>query len=85
MFKKKRLEEAPPTMKFHDKVTKQNYLKTFFNVNGKKASGRGTTKEVVLKAERNLFVHMILVTQRRQLYMGDVMAHPLGPLPWLTH
>ena len=24
MFKKKRLEEAPPTVKFHDKMTKQN-------------------------------------------------------------
>ena len=24
MFKKKRLEEAPPTMQFHDKMTKQN-------------------------------------------------------------
>ena len=24
MFKKKRLEEVPPTMKFHDKMTKQN-------------------------------------------------------------
>ena len=41
MFKKKRLEEAPPTMKFHDKMTKQN-LKTFSNVNAKKASGKGT-------------------------------------------
>ena len=39
MFKKKRLEQAPPTMEFHDKMTKQN-LKTFFNVNAKKSSGR---------------------------------------------
>ena len=65
MFKKKRLEEAPPTMKFYDKMTKQN-LKTFSNVNAKKANGRGTAKEVVLKAEINLFGNMILVAQSRQ-------------------
>ena len=69
MFKKKCLEEALPTMKFHDKMTKQN-LKTFSNVNAKKASGRGTANEVVL------------VAQSRQLHIWDVLAHPLGPLPW---
>ena len=36
MFKR-RLEEAPPTMKFQNKMTKQT-LKTFSNVNTKKAS-----------------------------------------------
>ena len=80
MFKKEHLEEAPPTMKFHDKMTKQN-LMTLSNVNAKKASGRGTAKEVVLKAEINLFGHMILVAQSRQLHVR-VLAHPLGPLPW---
>ena len=68
-------------MKFHDKMTKQN-LKTFSSVNAKKACGRGTAKEVALKAERNLFDHMILVAQSRQLHTRDVLAHPLGPLPW---
>ena len=34
-----------------------------------------------LKAEINLFDHMILVAQSRQLQMRDVLAHPLGPLP----
>ena len=68
-------------MKFHDKMTKQNW-KTFSNVNAKKASGRGTAKQVVLKAERNLFGHMILVAQSRKLHMRDVLAHPLVPLPW---
>ena len=66
MFMKKRLEEAPPTMKFHDKMTKQN-LKTFYNVNVKKASGRGIAKEVVLKVEIHLFGHVILVPQSRHL------------------
>ena len=80
MFKKKRLEEAPPTLKFHDKMTKQNF-KAFSNVKAKKASGRRTAKEV-LKAEINLFGDMILVAQSRQLHTRDVLAHPLGPLHW---
>ena len=81
MFKKKCLEQAPPTMKFHDKMTKQN-LNTFSNVNTKKASGRGKAKEVVLKVKIKLFGHMILVAQSRQLHTRDVLAQPLGPLPW---
>ena len=68
-------------MTFHDKMTKQN-LKTLSNVNAKKASGRGTSKEVVLKAEINVFGNMILVAQSKQLDVRDVLAHPLSPLPW---
>ena len=67
-------------MKFQDKMTKQNF-KTFSNVNAKKSSGRGTVKEVVLKAEINLFGHMILAAQSRQLHVRGFLAHPLCPLP----
>ena len=56
IFKKKRVEEAPRTMKFHDKMTKQNFM-TFSNVNAKKASGSGTAKEAVLKAEIFIWPH----------------------------
>ena len=41
-----------PTDVAKDKMTKQN-LKTFSNVNAKKSSGRGTAKELILKAEIN--------------------------------
>ena len=44
MFKKKRLEEAPLTLAFHDKMTKQN-SKTFSNVDANKAIGIGTGPE----------------------------------------
>ena len=64
--------------KFYDKLKKQS-LKTFANVSAKRQSK--TAKDVVLKAERNLFSHMILVAESRQVNMKDVLAHPLGPLP----
>lgn len=79
-FKTNRLEKDPPTVKFHDKLTKLN-LKTFNHMNKKKVS-KAKSKEVVLKADRNLFGHMVIVAQSRQLHMSDVLAHPLGPLPW---
>ena len=63
-FAKTRLEQNPPTLNFHDAM-KKHTLKTFANVNVKTVSRRGTTKDVVLKAERNLFSHMILVVHSR--------------------
>ena len=35
-----------------------------------------------MKADRNLFGHMILIAENRQRHMKDVLTHPLGPLPW---
>ncbi len=37
---------------------------------------------MVLKADRNLFGHMIIASQSRELHIKGVLAHPLGPLPW---
>ncbi|KAK5859272.1 hypothetical protein PBY51_003352 [Eleginops maclovinus] len=77
-FKRERLEAG--TTKFHDKMSKKK-LKTFSDIQ-KKPRNLGQAKQAVLKADRNLFGHMILVAESRQLHMSDVLAHPLGPLPW---
>ena len=77
-FKNERLETA--TTKFHDTMKKMK-LKTFSSIQ-EKFSNKTQAKQVVLKADRNLFGHMILVAQSRELNMSDVLAHPLGPLPW---
>jgi len=79
-FKISRLESNPPTEKFHDNMKKKN-LKTFTHIR-KKPRKQEQAKQVVLKADRNLFGHMILVAQSRDLNISDVLAHPLGPLPW---
>ena len=36
----------------------------------------------MLKADRNLFGHIILVAQSRELHMRNMLSHPLGPVPW---
>ena len=39
-------------------------------------------KEVILKADRNLFSMMAIIAQTWQLDMREVLAHSLGPIPW---
>ena len=56
-------------------------LKTFSHIKKTKRS-QAQSKDIALKADRNLFGHMIIVAQNREFHMSDVLAHPLGPLPW---
>ena len=39
-------------------------------------------KEVTLKADKDLFSMMTLISQNRTLDMQSVLSHPLGPIPW---
>ena len=78
-FKQTRLDDDPPSVKFHDKMTKQR-LKTFSTIGTKTARTKG--QNVVLKADRNLFSQMSLVAESRSVNMKDVLAHLLSLLPW---
>ena len=64
-------------MKLHDNMAKQK-LKTFSTINTKKSRTKG--QNVVLKAGRNLFSHIILVAEIRSVNMEDIVSRPLGPL-----
>ena len=79
-FKEERLGTDSPTTLFHDKMTKKK-LRTFSDIR-MKPRRQGLAKEAILKADRKLFGQMILVAENRKLQMSDVLAHPLGPLPW---
>ena len=59
-FKQTRLDDDPPSVKFHDKMTKQR-LKTFSTIGTKTARTKG--QNVVVKADINLFSQMILVAE----------------------
>jgi hypothetical protein len=77
--KKDRLEKEPPLVNFHDKMKKQN-LKTFAHIKRKHAANdKAQGKQVVLKADRNLFGHMILVAQSRQLHQRCSSSPPGTP------
>ena len=59
---------------------KKQGLKTFANISIKCKSKN--SQDIVLKAGRNLFSHVILVAESRQVSKKDVLALALGPLPW---
>ena len=77
-YKWTRLDDDPPSVKFHDKMTKQR-LKTLSTISTNTFRMKG--QNVVLKTYRNLFSLMILVAESISVNMKDVLAHPLGPLP----
>jgi len=60
---------------------KKRRLKTFSEMLVKKTYKAGD-KQVILKADRNLFAKMILIGQTRKLDMRDVLSHRLGAIPW---
>ena len=79
-FKLTRLDDDPPSVKFHDKMKKQ-ILKMCSTISTKTSRMKG--QNVVLKADRNLFSQMILVAESRSVNMEDVLSGP-GPPTGLT-
>ena len=67
------------TMKFFDILPKIN-LKSFIALKPKKIVAKD--KEIMLKANKNLFGMMTAISQSRNLDMKGVLSHPLGPIPW---
>ena len=58
---------------------RQNYEPQSLN---KKIKGQiGSSKEVIIKADRAQFAPVI-AAENRTLKMNDVLNHPLGPRPW---
>ena len=78
-FLEKRIEPNPPLVKFHDPLEKRN-LKTFSSMNKREERGKTGSQDLILKADHNLFAHMIIIAQTRDLEMKKVQSHLLGPL-----
>ena len=43
---------------------------------------RSSTKIILMKVIRNLFAHIALIMEKRQLDLKKVFCYPLGPFPW---
>lgn len=48
----------------------------------KKTSVRAGERNVIIRADRNLFAHLLVIGQSRQLDLRELLTHELGPLPW---
>ena len=81
IFRVERLESQPAKTKFHDTIPKAK-LQTSTDLNKRVQVKSKTSKEIILKADRNRFAQMILIAENRKLQMREVLSHPLGPLPW---
>ena len=79
-FKINRLEKDGATRSDFFPTMRKQKLNTFSDMHTKKVKCKG--REIVLKADRNLFGHTIVVAQSREIYMKQVISHPLGPIPW---
>lgn len=78
-FKIERLQPGSSSVKFHDRLKKQN-LKTFKDLTMTRKVKKSTGIDTLIRADRNLFAH--LLARSRTLDMEEVLRHPLGPLPW---
>ncbi|CAI9735361.1 Hypothetical predicted protein [Octopus vulgaris] len=56
-------------------------LETFRNLVKSKKT-KGTTTDIVIKADRGLFAKMVVIAQHRQMNMKEVLQYPLGPQSW---
>ena len=65
---------------FYETMHKLN-LKTFRSLQ-KQATVKVKGKEVILKADRDIFARMIVIAQSRKLDLREVFKHTLGPVPW---
>ena len=78
-FFKKRLSEDR-TMKFFDILSKIK-LKLIRTLKSRKIVAKN--KEIMLKADQNIFGMMTVISLSRNLDTKDVLSHPLGRIPWL--
>ena len=48
----------------------------------KKTRVRAAGRDVIIKADRNLFARLLVIAKSRQIDMREVLTHELGPMPW---
>ena len=48
----------------------------------KKTSVKAGTKNIIIKADRNLFARLLVIGQSRKVDLRELLTFELGPLPW---
>lgn len=64
---------------FHDPIKK---LKLTNFASSTLSKVKITGKDVMIKADRNLFTRLLVVAQKRSMDLRNVFEYSLGPLPW---
>lgn len=65
---------------FYDTI-KKNKLKTFTTMNAtKKVSLKD--RDLVIRADRNLFARLLVICEKREISLRDLLKFSLGPIAW---
>jgi hypothetical protein len=67
--------------KFHEPIKRQK-LKTFKSIQEKITVTSAQNRLVEIRAERNIFARVLLLSQEREISLEKLMTYPLGPVPW---
>ena len=76
-FVKSRINKSD--ISFHDPIPKMK-LSTFASLSVSKVKIGG--KEVILKADRDLFARLVIAAQTKNIDLREVFAYTLGPVLW---
>lgn len=66
---------------FHSPL-KRNKLKTFTCSTKNQTLTSSQNKVVELKAERNMFGQLVILSERNNISLDRLLTHQLGPIPW---
>lgn len=66
---------------FHDPI-KRNNIKTFKVLQEKRTVSTTQNKLVEIRAERNLFGRILLLSQNHELNLEEILSYSLSPIPW---
>lgn len=78
-FIKERLVEK--NVSFHSPLSRQN-LRTFAALKKKKQLTSTQKKVLEIKAERNLFGQLVLLSEEHNISIDKTLSYPLGPVSW---
>jgi hypothetical protein len=78
-FVNERLVEK--TISFYAPLRKQK-LKTFDDKKKRKKLTTSQKKVVEIKAERNLFGQLVMLSEQHDISLDKTLSYPLGPVPW---
>ena len=74
-------ERLIDTIKFHEPITRMKY-KTFASMEKCQKVKSSQNKLVEIRAERNVFAQLVMLSLKNKIDLEMTMSFQLGPVPW---
>ena len=79
-FFEKRLVDK--SLKFHEPIQRMKILKTFASMQTSQKIKSTQSKPIEVRAERNVFAQLVLLSLKNNIDLEITMSYQLGPVPW---